>query len=313
MSGHKRATISISEDEYRRLHDAEMKLRFLPKKTAEPSILQNQVHGAVLDHFDQIRSRQEVFEQIMSGFQDEIRTVEYQTGSALLDQQAHFTEQVSEAVGCLWERTQVLLNEQSSRFDTLVLAEHQARQSEVFALQETINRVEASQDRKYELAEHWIQAAEELCAFICEHYDVNRFADGEIVQYQYLLQQASNNLLDGVPEAAVMQAQQSYRSLSDLRLVLEKRENEWTTLYQASWESLYQLLEKSQNCYTCAAHDLDGNELEMPVEVDFWSNGDLSRQSNISKTCVKVYKTRISVPVSYLRSSKKPFRMQSKL
>jgi hypothetical protein len=278
MSGHKRATISISEDEYRRLHDAEMKLRFLPKKTAEPSTLNNQIHEAVVDHFEQIRSRQEAFERTMSVFHNEIRTIEYQAGSALLDQHAHFTEQVSEAVGSLWERTQDLLDEQSTRFNLLVLAEHQARQAEVFSLQEAIGRVEETQNHKYELAENWIQAAEELCEFICDHYDVNRFSEGEIIRYQYQLQQSSNNLQDGVPEAALMLAQQSYRSLSDLRLVLEKRENEWTTLYQASWEGLYQLLENARGCYSCAAHDLDGNELEVPVDVDFWSCGDLSRE-----------------------------------
>jgi hypothetical protein len=73
-----------------------------------------------------------------------------------------------------------------------------------------------------------------------------------------------------------MQAQQVYSGLSELRLELEKRENEWNTLYQAAWEGVHQLLDIARSSHTCSAHDLDGQELPVPIDIDFWACGELS-------------------------------------
>jgi hypothetical protein len=275
MSGHKRATITISEDEYRRLHDAEMKLRFLPKKQPEPTVLTNQVQTAVFDHLDHFRNRQADFDRVLVSLSDEIQSIERQTSTVLVDQQTRFSEQISAAVGNLSERTQLLLAEQSSRFDIMILEEHQQRQLEMIAYDQSLGRLEANFNRKIELADRWIQAAEELDRFICENYYHEQFAPGAIRRFEMRLRQSIDNLADGVPEAALIQAQQVYSELSELRLVLEQRENEWNTLYQAAWEGIYNLLNSADSCHICPAHDLDGQELPEPVDIDYWSNGEL--------------------------------------
>jgi hypothetical protein len=277
MSGHKRATITISEDEYRRLHDAEMKLRFLPKKSSEPTVLNNQVHTAVLDHLDHVRTRQNDFFRLIETLGDEVRSMEQQTGIAIINQQAQFSQQVSSAVGSLWEQTEELLAEQSTRFNEIVFEEHQQRQSELLLMQQSLDRFEAGRNWKMELADHWIQAAEEMDRFICEHYYHQQFAPGEIERFERSLRQSIDNLADGIPEAALMQAQQVYAGLSELRLKLEKLENEWNSLYQAAWEGVFQMLDIANSCHTCTAHDLDGCELPEPVDIVFWSGGELDQ------------------------------------
>jgi hypothetical protein len=277
MSGHKRATITISEDEYRRLHDAEMKLRFMPRKSAEPTILHNQVQEAVLDHLEQVRLRQDEFHQMIGTLNSDIRSVESITGSAIIDQQVAFAQQLSTAVGDLWQQAEELLAQQATRFDALIVAEHQARQDELMLVQQSTTHLETSEYRRFHLADQWLQAAEEIDRFICDFYCHQQHAPGAVNHFETRLRQAIDNLADGAPEAALMQAQQVYLGLSELRIELEKRENEWNALYQAAWEGVSQMLEIARSSHTCAAHDLDGEELPVPIDVDYWSCGGLSR------------------------------------
>src|ERR1700690_4120087 len=91
MSGYKRTTVSISPAEYKRLHEAEMKLRFMEKDLPE---LMNEFEedktAGLQEDFKQLDGRQNDFLNLLAGFDEQIRDIEAQTSQTLTNQQAAF-------------------------------------------------------------------------------------------------------------------------------------------------------------------------------------------------------------------------------
>ena len=79
----------------------------------------------------------------------------------------------------------------------------------------------------------WIDAARKLAGFIQANYDTNKYAPGQVGKLSKELQLCMQNLNQGMPEAALLNAQQTYSHLSELRGELERKQNEWSVLYQA--------------------------------------------------------------------------------
>jgi hypothetical protein len=80
-----------------------------------------------------------------------------------------------------------------------------------------------------------------------------------------------------MPEAALLNAQQTYSHLSELRGELERKQNEWTVLYQASLLTVRRFYTILTNCQSLPALDTNGNELPYEIDVDFWCGRKLSR------------------------------------
>jgi len=85
------------------------------------------------------------------------------------------------------------------------------------------------------------------------------------------------NLNQGMPEAALLNAQQTYSHLSELRGELERKQNEWSVLYQASLLTARRFYAMLAGCQRLPALDTDGNELPYEIDVDFWCGRKLSR------------------------------------
>ncbi len=92
MSGHKRTTVTISQDEYRRLYDAERKNYYqsfeIPEATIFPILQQS--HKNLFSSYQQIADRQSNYETIIDSFQNQIKEVEKKTSKSLVDQQISF-------------------------------------------------------------------------------------------------------------------------------------------------------------------------------------------------------------------------------
>lgn len=272
MSGHKRATITISEEEYRRLHDAEMKLRFVPTRPVEAA-------WVCSDQVERLEDRRRQFEQTVRGFTREVQAAELETARALAQRQAELYQDLSAVENRVNAQARALLDEQAQHFSALLEEEHRRRQADVFLLQNQLDDVLAGQERKFHSAQQWLEQAQAMAAFIDQHYNHPAFTPGELPRLDRVIEQAVANLSAGMPEAALLGAQQAYAGLSELRLRLEGMESEWQLLLGVCWEYANHLLIFAQENQACLAHDLDGNELPYPIEVDFWTGGELSRQA----------------------------------
>src|ERR1041384_6829629 len=94
MSGHKRATVTISEEEYRRLHEADIQRRFRKKKGADHHEREQQIR-AMNVAFDQMQDRQNYYETLIADLGDEVLRIEEDTSRELLAYQVAVNQEWS--------------------------------------------------------------------------------------------------------------------------------------------------------------------------------------------------------------------------
>ncbi len=299
MSGHKRATVTISEGEYRRLHDAEMRLRFAPELPVDTTRrVSEQVNLALQDHLGHLEERQQQFEWTVQNFQQEIQTVELETVRLYMQRENELYERFSNEAGHSLDATRVLLDEQAGQFAALLEEEHRRRQEDIFQLEsrqqvvvarleDRLESVLTEQERKYVAAGNWLAQAGELARFVRGQYPHEMFAPGQVGRLEQAVALAETNLEEGMPEAALVGGQQAYRELSELRLQLERMVSEQRLLLETCWENAARLLAFAEENQTCPAHDLDGNELPEWIDVNFWTEGDLEKQTILLRELVK--------------------------
>ncbi len=301
MSGHKRATITISEGEYRRLHDAEIRLRFTPQPSVESSWpVTEQVNRALQGHLGQLEERQRQFERTVCNFQQEVQTAEMDTMRQYLQRETELYTRLWSQSERRLDATQSALREQASQFSSLLEEQQRRHQENILNLQihqqaqlsrledqvqtgmalleQRLDSVLDEQERKYLAAGNWIAQARELAQFIQERYAHEAYLPGELVRLEQAVALAEANLAENMPEAAVVSGQQAYVELSGLHLQLEQLDSEWRLLAETCWENASRLLAFAEENRTCPAHDLDGNQLPEMIDVDFWTEGDLEQQ-----------------------------------
>lgn len=277
MSAHKRTTITISEEEYRKLHEAEMKKRFVEKELpALKNELQRETQFAVQQGLEALDQRQHSFVRMMDGFQDEIRYSEMATQNMLRSQQEELLRSLEDYSGQMWSDFSEELSTHWGELSGLLHQEHEQRQVELRQLETDLSSLADEQERRREMAQNWLEFATDLHHFIAETYDHQKFAPGELQVLENKLIRAEQNFQDDIPEAALIAAQDCYAALSDLRIKLEEKWSEWQTQYVAVLEHTRSLRWITQESTNVKAVDLEGNELEQNIEVDFWTQGKLS-------------------------------------
>ena len=131
-----------------------------------------------------------------------------------------------------------------------------------------------SQRQKNALAEAWLSGAGTLLQFIEESYEHRRFAPRRLDAIAQELQTACENYQQGMPEAAVLGAQQAYFRFSELRLDLERLSAEWKMLYETALQAAQRLYRMVTENSTCPALDSHGNELPIPIRLPDWAGNE---------------------------------------
>jgi hypothetical protein len=278
MSGHKRAIVTINQEEYERLREAELRLRELPDTNTEAfeSALR-QSSEAYQKHIDQVQRRQASFEAIVQGMDESIRGLEISTSRAILAYQDTMHAEMQNYAGSLWENFEQTLASNMAYFEATVAENHRQYQEAFTQQARRMRRIETDAERKRALAEDWLAAAEDLAQFIRQYYPHDLHAPGQVDRLDDQLEMARQNLDAGLSEAVVLTTQQLYTAYSELRVNLEAILNEWQFLYQSGWESIGHLQAQAQSsAYVCGL-DLDGNPLPVDIDVDYWTQGRLNR------------------------------------
>ncbi len=270
MSGYKRATITISEDEYRRLHDADMKLRFARKEQSKAAshVDSDRRLTALISH---LVDRQESFEAHVGALGRGLADYEQETARALLAQQTEFFGQYWGELDGAVSNTESLIDSFVSQFQEQILAEHEQHQMQMRDMDRHLAASMESQRQKNSLAESWLSSAGTLSQFIQESYDHGRFTPGRLDAVAQELQTAFENYQQGMPEAAVLGAQHAYFQFSDLRLDLERLSTEWQMLYETALQAAQRLYSLVRENSTCPALDLHGNELPIQIRLQDWA------------------------------------------
>ncbi len=276
MSAHKRTTVTIDESEYRRLHEAEMKLRFMQADLPEVADhLARQAQASLASYYQDLHSRQSdlvaSLEQMHAGF----LSFEDETNTLLLDQQAELSQDVEEISACLSHQVSQAIDGMSARFQDHLESLRHEREGALARLEQQLDLEVSNQGRKFDIAAEWLEAALIVKDFLERHYDHTGYAPGHLARYERRLHQARLNLENGLAEATLNLAQDVYMSLSELRLELEARQRQHTLLHQAACSLAHKLLARAARCRLVPAIDLHGEQLPFMVQVDFWVDGEL--------------------------------------
>ncbi len=266
MSGRKETTVTISQREYRQLREQAWRLHEIGRVLPEVEVAIRNVQRAVSRDMERLQERQRAFQESLQKVHQSIRELEISTAERLREQQ----RQMQEALQDVHREVRGLLAEQEQR---LVRQIDEARQH----LQAQINDLASRERQRVDHGQDWIQAARMLRDFIAGHYRHQQFKAGALERLDRDLCQAEQNLARGLAEAAVAQAQRAYHELSDLRLELEHLEAEWQLWRGAALRATEELLALAHNYRTCKAMDLEGREIDVTVEVDWWTEGKLSQ------------------------------------
>ncbi len=275
MSGHKRATITISQEEYQRLRDLEIRLRSTPGFSSEVHTQISQTTQSLLhQNLSSMENRQQLFVSVLDGFNDQLRSLETNTSQAMVDHYRHFSDDLNRYAGALWRHSNQLVEEQTRAFQMEVAHYHQANQEQITRLERSLRQMEGSQNDKMQMAADWLSSAETLSAFIKYHYNHEMFLPGQIEYLEQRLEQARANLEMGMPEAVLVAAQQLYLRYSEMRVELEQLTLEWQVLFQSAWENTCTLYTEAQALAqgnSLPAADVEGNLLPYDLDVNFWT------------------------------------------
>jgi hypothetical protein len=209
MSGYKRATITIAQEEYDRLRDAEIRLRALPETSSrEFNQIIQQSNSAMQDSLKKMQNRQAALDQVISGMGDYIRDLETTTSRKLMEYQAAAVADAQRYAGTLWENVNRVLDQQAETYNQQITMVHQSLQNELAQYARRVRKVIDDQDQKRSLAFDWLDAAEQFSFFIDQEYDHEMLVPGRYERLVSQLDQARMNLEMGLSEAAIVTAQQ---------------------------------------------------------------------------------------------------------
>lgn len=274
MSGHKKATISLSLEEYQRLLDAEVKQRALVVQAPPPSPeIIEQSFQAIEDNTNWMVERQDQFVQLASQFDSEIQQIEQTVNQLLSDQQNGMMSQMRSMAGSLWAHTDQLLEQANANYEYKINQLQSNLLSQMAEVQQSLLDQSAQEDRKFNYANQWFTAAVDLLNLIDREYNHPFFMPGELDQIRGQLMLAEQNLQAGMPEACVSTTQQAYLGLQNARAFIEKEEMDWLILRQSVYEAIQSVYTEISQTSQIQAIDLDGAPVDHLIDVNYWSKG----------------------------------------
>jgi hypothetical protein len=277
MSGHKRATVTISQEEYRRLYAAEQRAYYqafeIPEETLLPVAQASQ--SELSQQYERLVERQERYAQTLQGFQRQLREAEQATAQRVAAQQADFYGQMLATAEQAWQGQSVLLEEQAAAFETQLRAQQAQWLGQVDGVQAQINSVQGQSRRAQAAAQDWLRDAAALFDFVNRNYPP-ALLDG--VMLDGLGQQivaSQQDLAAGLAEASLGLSQPVFLQLAAYRVELEQVMDEELALAQSAAGQLAVLRAQCVENAVITAMGVQGETLDQRIDADYWSGGQL--------------------------------------
>jgi hypothetical protein len=282
MSGYKHATITISQEEYRHLHEADMKLRYEKKKNTEKTH-QSQ---ALLQVYRQMEDRQEEYEKILVNMERDIAEMEADISREILQQQDQYYQNLLEQIQYLSaenEENQQLLVDARQEFEEALQEQKSKNKNRFNALHQQLSVITENTAQQEEMAQKWIESATLISQFIDTNYDHHKFCPTQFDQASQRLGLAVDNYKRGFFEAGMQSAQEAYLKLSELRIRVEEETYKWQAAYQLILDQVQSVYYEVSNTPVIPALGLEGEDLHINIDLDYWSNGKYAVLSSASK------------------------------
>jgi hypothetical protein len=273
MSGYKQATVTISEQEYRRLHEADMQRKFgMPahRKTKE----KKQDHTAELvNTLQQMEARQQHLEQVLRNIDQDYHQIDAETMQYILMQNNGCYESLSAAIEQTASNTHEAISLLSQQFEENMQREREQHRQNISDLVHQLDAHEQTESRKEDAARQWLGRATLFADVIRDQFDHEKFAPGRISRIQRSLEFAQSNLAEGYFESCLQISQQNTIELSELHFELEQRTVQWQAEYEQTCQMAHQIAADVRSNHFISTLDLNGEELPEKIDLDLWTNG----------------------------------------
>lgn len=171
--------------------------------------------------------------------------------------------------------------EMRKEYYSLVNEERTERQRQFSQLQDQVNRIEDREQSRHQMAEAWLQDLRKLQVAVAALPHA-RFGPGRMARLVAMIDQGESNLKLGASQAALVNAQNCYLDLIELRAEVLYQEQIFEQAFLEATTAVKALLAEVNAHQTATAHP--GTPDEFNFEVDYWSKGRLSQVSNDLKT-----------------------------
>ncbi|GGX73299.1 coiled-coil domain-containing protein [Streptomyces hiroshimensis] len=275
MSGRKR--IQVDESEWYRVQRKAQQLkdvqRNLPRLIDE---VRAQTRADVDRAFTTVRERQQRHEEAVRGLSDRTRQLEADTTRRLREQAAQLHRTLHETAGRIQEETRRRLAEQQAETRKAIAAERAERRAGMARLSREIDAMKEDRARAGESVRTWLADARTMAGLIAATLPHERYAPGELARLTGRLSTAEQNAAEGRFDAALAVAQETYHSLSELRVDTEQRELERCSAQQEAVEALVRVEALVEGNEQRPVIGPDGEALAgYALDVVYWSEGEL--------------------------------------
>jgi hypothetical protein len=271
MSGYKHATITISRDEYQRLHQAAMQDRF--KQFTKSRSFESGRDEVMLGLLQEMEEREKYLRSALASMNQTSSTLDEEFFRTIQEQLSMNYGQMMQMLRNSNEEFHGSLNELAG---TIVRQIEYEREENYQNMQAILNQQEAVIGMEYvkeDAAQSWLYHCTVMIDFIQSQFDHDRLTPGRMSKILRNFEMAENNYINGFTEACLQQAQHMYMELTDLNLELEQLILRWQTLFAETLSVVDEMSSQISANSNVPALGLQGEELPNFVNLDFWTNG----------------------------------------
>ena len=278
MSGHKRSIIQLSRQDLHRISSLNPTLRQVEQdyQAVGDTINHNRVQQLERINLD-LEDRQKSFQNILGSFSQDLSILEQRNGQAILDQSDYFCKLLQDQEYSLNKNFNTLIDQHFKVFYQLMEQNQQSVWEYFHGIDTEIHEIYKERDQKKYLAEKAVQTAYGLCQSICEVYDHECYFPGAVEGIGQSLETAYYNLEQDMNEAALVLAQQASQQLSILRIDIEEKMQRAAFEQSFTIEKVQSLCSLIRNNEFVSAIDLNGNKLDITIDVDYWTSKGISK------------------------------------
>lgn len=286
MSGHKRTTVSLNELDLQRLLSVEQRLKNVEedysrikeriKQSQEKELISFQSEIAQT-HSRIVTSLNDEYLHFEDEILQEIDIVQRNLTQELIEQTQLLQEQIDVYRLDIWDQVVGLINENEEKFEKFLDQKYRDVISGIKEVQEDINSRKSNQQN---VAYQTFLVAQEAFRKIIENFPFEKYFPGEQDYLISILQQAELNYQNGFFEACLVSSQTVLFTVEKLKRDIIHKVCHRNSLLSVAKKKINQLhnlciLQRYVN-----AIGIDGENLDVEIDVDYWSVGKYQKVLN---------------------------------
>jgi hypothetical protein len=277
MSGHKRTTISVDVQQYRKMHTAALKAgRMDEESTKAVRALQDGTREMLVNITQNSQRSEAQFAGMIANLHQSVQAQEASQQQLIKEERLQLQSLLENSVSSLENDFIGLLTQQERHFTERLDLEERRRSVWENRMQQEMSLSRDRESWKVECTQQWLEAASSLVWFVQEHFPRDCSGHEKMENLVNDLEDAYENLENGFIDAALLQAQQTYRYVSRLRVQFEQQQLKYQYLYILAGQKIEELQVLLRHNATVKAIDEEGNACDYDVNLDWWTQGEWS-------------------------------------